>query len=344
MNYKILFAISILFLFLGLVVTMIPLDTPIGSSTNENDNAPLANLSDNPRATDNFETQTSGIWSSVYTWTKIERVTTDPFEGAYCLKIASDTGQYQLFTNDFNDKYNLSSPISQYPFIRIAMKIPKGVRTTLVAYLNNSVSKARWALGKSPLGIWTWGGASFCQMAPKQIELIDDNEWHLYQYDLSQIPGQVLLEFFGIYSENAALVGDTTNDSFYIDYFAVTSSRTDDLKPTTWWNMKYDYRLIVNVTEPNIATRINEPVHLQLRFDNGKAYKDSLVVAYYYSGAWQVRPSQVWNVSVYGGTDYYQTVTLTFLADLPINCRVTYYVYYASQPVRDCLCIDGTQR
>ncbi|MHA1650167.1 MAG: hypothetical protein ACTSYB_08230, partial [Candidatus Helarchaeota archaeon] len=102
-----------------------------------------------------------------------------------------------------------------------------------------------------------------------------------------------------------------------------------------WWNMKYDYRIIVNVTEPNIAPRINEPIHLQLQFENGKAYKGSLVVLYNNSGIWKVLPSQTWNATFYTGTNYYQSVTLTFISDLPQNAKQTYYVYYASQPVRE---------
>ena len=143
--YKGLFVLMAIFLFMGLLVSLIPVQNPSDFNSNENNGTPIHNLADNPLATDDFETVSTEIWSSNYTMANTERVTTDPFQGDYCLKIDYDTSWYQLFTNDYSDVFNLSSSIAQYPFLRLAMKIPKGASTSLIVYMNDSALQT-WGL------------------------------------------------------------------------------------------------------------------------------------------------------------------------------------------------------
>ena len=89
----------------------------------------------------------------------------------------------------------------------------------------------------------------------------------------------------------------------------------------TYWNN----RIEVNITEPNIADRVNEPVNLFLNFDYGSARTGKFRVVFYNGSTWIDAPTQIWNVTSIG--DYVTSGTITFLTNITKGNTQTYYLY-----------------
>lgn len=98
---------------------------------------------------------------------------------------------------------------------------------------------------------------------------------------------------------------------------------------TEWWSPNFDFRRMVNVTEPGTIARSQEPVTLNVNFSPNTAYNNSLRIAYYNAtiSSWVEVPSQVWQNSTFQGS-YYDEATITFFVDSTISQEQTYYLYY----------------
>ncbi len=116
---------------------------------------------------------------------------------------------------------------------------------------------------------------------------------------------------------------DTNSDDLSLDSKAEASS---------WWNTSWRYRIQINITEPNIASRNNEPVSVWLNFTDlspikvSRCANDSIRVLEYSMDTWTLINSQVWNTTYINGN--ISTATITFSADVSIGETKTYYVYY----------------
>jgi len=102
---------------------------------------------------------------------------------------------------------------------------------------------------------------------------------------------------------------------------------------TPWWNKAYRYRLQVNISEPNIATRTNEPVDIWINFTDysvttGSVCGNNSIRVLYYSGSsWIEINSQVWNRS-YHPSNNITEATITFPVNITQNTLKSYYIYY----------------
>jgi len=102
--------------------------------------------------------------------------------------------------------------------------------------------------------------------------------------------------------------------------------------PSTWWNKSYRYRIEMNITEPNKAERINEPVDVWINFTDvapnnvSACGNDSIRVLEYSGSTWTLIPSQVWNVTYKNGN--VSTATITFPVNISQGEVKPYYIYY----------------
>ncbi|WEU40542.1 MAG: hypothetical protein OdinLCB4_001025 [Candidatus Odinarchaeum yellowstonii] len=114
---------------------------------------------------------------------------------------------------------------------------------------------------------------------------------------------------------------------YFINYTVegVQGIRTDE-----WWNNSYRFRRMITLTEPGVSDRILEPVDVYITFNAYEAVVNSIRVAYYNGSDWVEEPSQVWNETTYisGGNVYYNSCTVTFLANISKSQQKIYYVYY----------------
>jgi hypothetical protein len=109
-----------------------------------------------------------------------------------------------------------------------------------------------------------------------------------------------------------------------------------------WWNEDYTSRIEIVVHEPNIATRENEPLDVQMTFLNETCHKYSIRIVLYDQNGQSEIPSQVWNQTYWkNGTgpldysDYIQTATITFSVSLMKDESKIYYLYYSKDPMED---------
>ncbi|MFX1486448.1 MAG: hypothetical protein ACFFBS_05050 [Promethearchaeota archaeon] len=96
------------------------------------------------------------------------------------------------------------------------------------------------------------------------------------------------------------------------------------------WSPYYKFRRMVTITEPGISDRILEPVDVYLTFPQEQAIVNSCRVVYFNGTAWNEVTSQVWNETTYMdlGSTYYNSCTVTFLANVTESTQKIYYVYY----------------
>jgi len=123
-------------------------------------------------------------------------------------------------------------------------------------------------------------------------------------------------------------------------FFAISTKTVVAQQPTEeWWNVDWDSRIGVNLTETAGLARVNEPTDIEITFEPAKCrdpYKE-VRVTYFDGSKWIEVPSQVYNVKMEG--EYAKSCNVVFLANCPAYGIVTYYVYYnnpdASAPVYD---------
>ncbi|MHA1264271.1 MAG: hypothetical protein ACTSRS_03470 [Candidatus Helarchaeota archaeon] len=102
---------------------------------------------------------------------------------------------------------------------------------------------------------------------------------------------------------------------------------------SSWWNNSYRYRVMINISEPGISNRNNEPIDLWINFsalaenDESNCGNNSIRVLEYSGTNWNELPSQVWNVT-YGIGSNISSATITFQVDIAQGETKSYYLYY----------------
>ncbi|NHJ86090.1 MAG: hypothetical protein FK734_11560, partial [Asgard group archaeon] len=131
-------------------------------------------------------------------------------------------------------------------------------------------------------------------------------------------------------SINTVSTSSLNNELSYIGYKYNISS---------WWNSSYKYRIGLEV-ENNEGFDRYQPVDVFLTFRPNEFYEGTgrLVscnsTGNNYSGylSWsEPLPVQVWNESKFSGTDYINTCSITFIANVSKNANATYFFYYNNE-------------
>ncbi|MBD3227287.1 MAG: hypothetical protein GF329_03785 [Candidatus Lokiarchaeota archaeon] len=332
---KIQYFTLIMILFIGLIIPLIflsslPNSNYLNSEKVVNDDIKNINMNSyHPDMWENFEDQylNDTKWDNYWKFSQVSFDSNDPYEGDYSLKIENDDSWYHLF-------WNTSSPnidINSYPIFRFALKAPRDTRTSLIVFLDG-----HWyAAATTVNGNKTYHSAGYnIPYLPNYLTIIDDNDWHLYEYDLSQT-GYSNISCFGFFSDNWSSNKNEPIKSYWVDNIELSDTKISTQPLTNdWYDLDYDYRFDINISEPNIRQRVKEPVNIYLTFPNGHTYNNSIITTYYLNGKFRLVSSQVWNISYYGGTSYIQSCTLTILADLLKGQTRRYYIYYAAEEVK----------
>ena len=98
-----------------------------------------------------------------------------------------------------------------------------------------------------------------------------------------------------------------------------------------WYNLSYHYRILVWVNETHGTDRNNELITIELTFELGTAYNNSILVLDNLTQT--VIPFQVWNASYYPSTNFYQKVYVSWIADISAYSNNAFYVYWSDIPV-----------
>ncbi|MEX2689110.1 MAG: hypothetical protein Q6351_002145, partial [Candidatus Njordarchaeum guaymaensis] len=98
-----------------------------------------------------------------------------------------------------------------------------------------------------------------------------------------------------------------------------------------WYNLSYHYRALVWVNETQGINRENELITVKLTFEPGIAYNNSILVIDNSTGT--VIPYQVWNVSYYSGTNFYQKVYVSWIIDVSAHSNNAFYIYWSDMSV-----------
>ena len=104
-------------------------------------------------------------------------------------------------------------------------------------------------------------------------------------------------------------------------------------KVNSWWNETFRYRIEINITEPGVTTRENDPVTIWLSFDEGVHRENSTRIAKYEAGIWTKIPCQVWNWTKSGS--FITKCSITFMVSITKSQSVLYFVYYTDEIVND---------
>jgi len=94
-----------------------------------------------------------------------------------------------------------------------------------------------------------------------------------------------------------------------------------------WFNKSYHYRLPVWINESSGIERQNELINLYLTFDIGQTYNQSIRV----TEDSDIIPFHVWNETFYPGTEFYYSVTVSWLVNLTANEHKLYYIYWSDK-------------
>ncbi|WEU40562.1 MAG: hypothetical protein OdinLCB4_001125 [Candidatus Odinarchaeum yellowstonii] len=95
----------------------------------------------------------------------------------------------------------------------------------------------------------------------------------------------------------------------------------------------WKYRIKLNVSEPGVANRVNEPVNIYLTFNDNQAKLNSFRVMMYNSSGWFNVTTQVWNYTLYQPSGFVKSATITFLVNMTKSQSSVYYLYYTDQAV-----------
>ncbi|MFX0069432.1 MAG: hypothetical protein ACFE7I_10195, partial [Candidatus Hodarchaeota archaeon] len=96
------------------------------------------------------------------------------------------------------------------------------------------------------------------------------------------------------------------------------------------WSPYYKSRRMITITELGVSDRVLEPVDVFLTFPQEQAIVNSCRIVYFNGTDWKEVPSQVWNETTYMylGSTYYNSCTVTFLANVSQSTQKIYYAYY----------------
>ncbi|MEM2110201.1 MAG: hypothetical protein QW327_06960, partial [Candidatus Odinarchaeota archaeon] len=95
----------------------------------------------------------------------------------------------------------------------------------------------------------------------------------------------------------------------------------------------WKYRIKLNVSEPGLVNRVNEPVNVFLTFQDSQAKLNSFRVLMYNSSGWFNVTTQVWNYTLYQPSGFVKSATVTFLTNMTKSQSSIYYLYYTDQTV-----------
>ncbi|MHA1839831.1 MAG: hypothetical protein ACTSYO_07760 [Candidatus Ranarchaeia archaeon] len=102
---------------------------------------------------------------------------------------------------------------------------------------------------------------------------------------------------------------------------------------SNWWNLSYLYRYNYTVHEQGDHSRQNNPVNVYATFDQNRCCNGTIRVTRWDGSTWHVLPFQQWNITMYAGTNFIKSVTLTFDVNVSQSGSSTYYIYYTRQNV-----------
>lgn len=106
----------------------------------------------------------------------------------------------------------------------------------------------------------------------------------------------------------------------------------------SWWNESFRYRVEVNIQEPGISARSNEPVSVWLSFSLGTCsnYSIRVVPGGDPQQAQSDIVSQLYNIT-YTAPDHYfiLSCTISFEVSIPQSSNVNFFVYYTDNAVED---------
>ena len=109
----------------------------------------------------------------------------------------------------------------------------------------------------------------------------------------------------------------------------ITPASSSYTEINSWWNETFRFRTEIEITEPGVKNRENEPVTVWMSFENNIHSRNSTRVANYDdTNGWTEMPSQVWNVTLYGIGIYIQSCSITFQVTLILSQTAIYFVYY----------------
>jgi len=153
----------------------------------------------------------------------------------------------------------------------------------------------------------------------------------------------LFVTLIGIISSSGMFKTDVSEALPTNNYEAPNSLRNLNLKTSEydppWWNLTYHYRKPIMLTEPGYLDRVNEPVEVEVNFDSGKAYKNSLRLLYYdeKKNKWiGPLPVQLSDTTFDpNNEDYIKSTKITFLANASKGKTETYYLYYTDYSVEE---------
>ncbi len=103
------------------------------------------------------------------------------------------------------------------------------------------------------------------------------------------------------------------------------------LNVSSWWNKTYRYRIGLELEETDSIDRY-QPVDIYLTFLENEHYENSTrLVMYNQTGSdeWSDPiPIQVWNITKYPSTNYFQSCTITFIANVSASSNQSYFLYF----------------
>ena len=121
-------------------------------------------------------------------------------------------------------------------------------------------------------------------------------------------------------------------DKVIIMEMEVKTAKTQQAGNTThglWWDISWEYRVNITVTEPNVMDRTEWPVDIFMVF-SPPAHKYSVRVIEVLSSSpyFQEVPYQIWNVTYYNST-HISSATITFLVSISKGQSKTYQIYWS---------------
>ncbi len=100
---------------------------------------------------------------------------------------------------------------------------------------------------------------------------------------------------------------------------------------SVWWNKTYRFRIGLILEETKGIDRY-QPIEMYFTFEENEHYENTeRLVSFNATGndEWSDPiPLQVWNVSKYTATNFIESCTITFIANLTANANKTYFLYY----------------
>ena len=131
--------------------------------------------------------------------------------------------------------------------------------------------------------------------------------------------------------------GDTVSrgDDVIGDFFSPKTSdvihQNDKYDLALWWNKTFRFRIGFILEEEDNVDRY-QPFDIYFTFRENEHYENTeRLVTFNATGndEWSNPiPMQMWNITKYAATNFIQSCTITFIADVPAGTNRTYFLYY----------------